>query len=204
MMMKSIHLSRRHFIRSSGALALSIGAGLSTHLSTGWAYEPPVLNEDGLYQQPWFLDSFLELADDVSTASDSGKHLAVMWELKGCPYCKETHMVNFARDDIREFIIANFDVLQLNVIGSRIVTDFDGEQLSEKDLAAKYGVRFTPTFQFFPKVVDGLADKAPKTREVSRLPGYMKPDHFFAMFQYVAEEAYHQENLKDYLQRKTG
>jgi len=28
------------------------------------------------------------------------------------------------------------------------VTDFDGEVLSEKALAKKYGVRFTPTFQF--------------------------------------------------------
>jgi len=44
---------------------------------------------------------------------------------------------------------ANFEVLQLNIIGSRKVTDFDGTELSEKDLAAKYGVHFTPTFQFF-------------------------------------------------------
>ena len=73
----------------------------------------------------------------------------IMWELKGCPYCKETHFVNFARGDISDYIKANFEVLQLNIIGSRKVTDFDGTELSEKELAAKYGVRFTPTFQFF-------------------------------------------------------
>ena len=42
-------------------------------------------------------------------------------------------------------------MLQLNIIGSRKVTDFDGSELSEKALAAKYSVRFTPTFQFFPR-----------------------------------------------------
>ena len=74
-----------------------------------------------------------------------------MWELRGCPYCRETHLVNFARADIEDYVKANFDILQLNIIGSRKVTDFDGSEISEKALAAKYGVRFTPTFQFFPE-----------------------------------------------------
>ena len=74
-----------------------------------------------------------------------------MWELRGCPYCRETHLVNFARPDIEDYIKSNFEVLQLNIIGSRKVTDFDGTEISEKALAAKYGVRFTPTFQFFPE-----------------------------------------------------
>ena len=72
-----------------------------------------------------------------------------MWELKGCPYCKETHFVNFAQPRISDYIHDNFEVLQLNIIGSRKVTDFDGKEIGEKELAAKYGVRFTPTFQFF-------------------------------------------------------
>src|SRR4051812_11597825 len=43
-----------------GAAALS-AAGL-----TGVrARAEPVLTEDGLYRQPWFLESFLELADDL-------------------------------------------------------------------------------------------------------------------------------------------
>ena len=63
-----------------------------------------VLTEDGLYRQPWFLESFLELGDDLEGAAKGGKRFAIMWELKGCPYCKETHLVNFARPDIEAFI----------------------------------------------------------------------------------------------------
>ena len=66
-----------------------------------------------------------------------GKRLAVMWELKGCPYCKETHFVNFGRSDIADFVRANFDILQLNIIGSRKVTDFDGAELTEKQIAGQ-------------------------------------------------------------------
>lgn len=158
-----------------------------------------VLTEDGLYREPWFVESLLELPDDLASASKSGKRFAIMWELRGCPYCRETHLVNFARSDIANYIKANFDVLQLNIIGSRNVTDFDGVEMSEKALAGKYGVRFTPTFQFFPESADGLAAKAPGGREVSRLPGYLMPDDFLAMFRYVREKEYETKSFRDYV-----
>ena len=163
-----------------------------------------VLTEDGLYRQPWFLESFLELADDLQGAANAGKRFAIAWELRGCPYCKETHLVNFARADIENYIKANFEVLQLNIIGSRKVTDFDGSEISEKALAAKYGVRFTPTFQFFPETVAGLADKTPEKREVARAPGYLRPDDFLALFRFVREKGYETKSFRDYLRAVRG
>ena len=50
---------------------------------------------------------------------------------------------------IVDYIKSNFEVLQLNILGSREVTDFDGEVLAGKGLGGKYDVRYTPTFQFF-------------------------------------------------------
>jgi thioredoxin-related protein len=93
--------------------------------------EGPILTDDGLYKEPWFLESFLDLADDLEGARKEGKRFAVMWELKGCPYCKETHFVNFAQPRISDYVKTNFEVLQLNIIGSRRVTDFDGAELSD-------------------------------------------------------------------------
>ena len=113
-----------------------------------------------------------------------------MWELRGCPYCKETHLVNFARADVEVYIKTNFEVLQLNIIGSREVTDFDGEKLSEKAFAQKYGVRSVPTFQFFPESVAGLAAKAPREREVARAQGYIDPQPFLDLFRFVSERDY--------------
>lgn len=191
-------LSRRRTLELAGGLLGSSALGV-TPLFAGQDLDPPVLNEDGLYEQSWFLDSFLELSDDLNTAQENGKRFVIFWELKGCPYCKETHFVNFARPDIRKFIQANFEILQLNIIGSRTVTDFDGEELSEKNLAAKYAARFTPTLQFFPPSAAGLADLKPIDREVARLPGYLKPDHFLAMFRYVRAEAYATTSFRKYL-----
>ena len=159
----------------------------------------PTLTADGLYKEPWFLDSFLNLADDLEDAHKAGKRFVISWELKGCPYCKETHLVNFAQARIANFIKSNFEVLQLNIIGSLKVTDFDGEQLTEKALAAKYGVRFTPTFQFFAERAGPLKDLVPQKREVARAPGYMLPDDFLAMFRFVREKAYEKGSFRDFL-----
>jgi thioredoxin-related protein len=184
-------VSRRAFLAGSvGALAL------------GWsrpALAQATLTEDGLYRQPWFLESFLELADDLESAAAKGKRFAVMWELRGCPYCRETHLVNFAKPEIENFVRARFDILQLNTIGAREVTDFDGEKISEKRLAEKYGIRFTPTFQFFPERATGLAARKPREREVARAQGYLLPEHFLAMFKFVSERAYEKGSLRDYL-----
>jgi thioredoxin-related protein len=178
---------------------IAASAVLAANLIALRARAEAVLTEDGLYREPWFLESFLELPDDLAGAAKAGKRFAIMWELRGCPYCRETHLVNFARPDIESYIKSNFDVLQLNIIGSRKVTDFDGSEIAEKALAAKYGVRFTPTFQFFPETADDLAAKAPEKREVARAPGYLMPDDFLAMFRYVREKEYETKSFRDYV-----
>jgi thioredoxin-related protein len=186
-------MTRRNVILGLGSTAL---LGL---LRSPAHAEGPMLTDDGLYKEPWFLESFLDLADDLDGARKQGKRFVIMWELKGCPYCKETHFVNFAQPRIAEYIHANFEVLQLNIIGSRKVTDFDGKEFSEKALAAKYGVRFTPTFQFFGESPEVLKTLPPEKREVARAPGYMRPDDFLALFRYVREKAYENKSFLDYL-----
>jgi thioredoxin-related protein len=184
--------TRREVIVGAAAFATFAAAGRTRA-------EIPILGEDGLYRQSWFVESFLELGDDLETAAKQGKRLAVMWELKGCPYCRETHLVNFARHDIADYVRRHFDVLQLNIVGARKVTDFDGNALGEKQLAARYGVRFTPTIQFFPESAAGLADKPAERREVTRMAGYYRPDDFLAMFRYIAEKAYETKSFRDFL-----
>jgi len=174
-------------------------AGVAAVAATGARAEAPVLTDDGLYKQPWFLESFLDLSDDLEGAAKAGKRFAIMWELKGCPYCKETHFVNFAQPRITDYIKANFEVLQLNIIGSRKVTDFDGTEMSEKELAAKYGVHFTPTFQFFGESPASLRTLPPAKREVARAPGYLRPDDFLAMFRFVREKAYETKSFRDFV-----
>ena len=176
-------VSRRQFLTATA----TGGIGL---WNASAARSEAVMTDDGFYREDWFLESFLELADDLAAATAAKKRLAIMWELRGCPYCRQTHLVNFARPEIATYVRQRFEILQLNIIGSREVTDFDGQKLTEKAFAQKYGVRGVPVFQFFPDSAAGLADKAPRDREVARGQGYIEPQPFLDMFRFVADRAY--------------
>jgi thioredoxin-related protein len=196
-------LDRRMF----GAIALAAGIALvATGAATGAAAEQqrvePVLGDDGLFHQAWFLDSFLELNDDLSEAAAAGKRFVIFWEQKGCPYCRETHLVNLADPKINAYIRDNFAVLQLNMWGSRAVTDFDGEKLEERALARKWGVTFTPTIMFFAADPTKAAGRSGRESEVFRVPGYFKPFHFISAFEYVKDRAYENQHFQKYIQAK--
>lgn len=189
-------LSRRKLITAAVAASLPPAAMAVSGVTRA---EGLKLGEDGLPHVEWFLQSLLELADDVALAAQNGKRLAVMWELRGCPYCLETHVKNLGDPAIASYIRERFEVVQLNVAGDRTVVDVDGEKLTERRLAEKYGVRFTPTFQFFGEDVEAMKAKKPRDREVARAQGYLEPRHFVALFRFVAEKAYEKGTLRDYL-----
>lgn len=154
------------------------------------------MTPDGLHTQPWFLQSFLDLKEDRQEAADNGKILAIIWEQKGCPYCRETHLVNFAVPEVRDYIRKHFVILQINKRGTREVTDVSGAAMAEMALARKLGVRFTPTVTFHAV---GMPDDA----KTARMTGYFRPLHFLLGFMYVHEKAYVTESFKAFVARKT-
>jgi len=176
-------------------------------LAAAWAAASPAragvkLGEDGLYQTDWYVESFLELSEDLAAATDRGKRLAILWGLKGCPLCRRMHEVHLADPTIAGYIRDNFDIVHLNLIGSREVTDFDGSRLPEKAFAERYGVRGTPTVQFFPESAAGIARQPAAKREVARITALPEPPEFLAMFRYVRTKGYETETFEAWLKRQ--
>jgi thioredoxin-related protein len=193
-------ISRRRFTGLVLGGAGFLGAGDSVW--AGQSDAEPELAENGLYTQPWFLESFLELADDLEEANAGGKRLALMWEQEGCPYCRETHLVTLRIPEIRDYIRANFEIVQLDIHGSRQVVDFDGTAMEERQLARRHAARFTPTIQFFPETLAEIAGRTGMDAEVARMPGYFRPFHFLTMFQYVREKGYRNGDFRAFLEAK--
>ena len=195
----------RRFIFSAVTLSFVI---FLTALTPGFAAEDKKLpaveaNEEGMHVQPWFLESFLDLREDAAEAAAANKQLVIFWEQRGCPYCREMHRVNLRIPETVNYITKNFVVLQLNLWGDREVTDFDGEVLSEKKLARKWRVQFTPTISYLPKTVAAKKSEPGHELEVWRLMGYWKPFHFHHSFVYVHEKGYaSRPNFQRWLQKK--
>lgn len=188
----------RLLIAALFALGLSLGAAQAQEKIE------PKLGDDGLYTQEWFLNSFLVLPDDLAEAAQANKRLAIVWEQKGCPYCRDMHTVNLADPKVAGWIKDHFNVIQLNLWGDREVTDFDGQVLPEKELARKYRINFTPTIQFFPETAEKITGKG-QDAEVARMPGYFRPFHFISMFEYVWDKRYAQgQDFQRYILEKVA
>ena len=191
--MSSFSLTRRSLL----------SAGLATPLAA-LARPAAAAGDDGRFHEAWFVETFLDLAEDVADATARGRRYAVVWEQRGCPYCRDMHTVHLADPGIVDYLRANFDILQLDLHGAREVTDFDGTELTEKAFAARYAVRLTPTVQFFPETRAGLATRSPAAREVARMPGLLPPRDFLAMFRFVRDRAYETTSFPDYLKAHAG
>jgi len=188
----------RQWTALAAAWAVLILSGSMAALAAGPEKRiEPVLSGDGLYIQPWFQETFLDLKQDLADAQKAKKRLMVIWEQRGCPYCKKMHTENLAIPAVNHYVRDNFMVLQLNLWGDKEVTDFDGEKLPEKDLARKWGILFTPTLVFFKEAAE--MGKGGKDSEAARMPGLFNPQYFLAMFRYVKEKRYPTTHFQKYL-----
>jgi len=163
-----------------------MGAALAAVIALPvWGSE---LGDDGLYKSPWMRDTFKDLREDLEEANAEGKRLALFFEQRGCIYCRQMHEEVFSDPAISEYIGEHFFVVQLNLYGDIEVTDFDGETLSEKEMARRWRVMFTPNIVFLPEDVG--EDVTAIDAAVAVMPGAFGKGTSLDMFTWVAEKRY--------------
>ncbi len=152
--------------------------------------DAPVSRE--IVHPEWFKDSFLDLREDLQDAISNKKQgIALYFGQQHCAYCKALMEINFNKPDIVEYVRENYDIISLDIWGSRTVTLFDGTEITERDLAIQENTNFTPSLIFF----DETGKVAYKMR------GYYKPYRFQAMMKYIVEDFYKTESFREYLER---
>lgn len=159
------------------------------------ANQPPIDDapkpRDIIYPD-WFKHSFLNLTEDLQEAIASGKKGIVLYfGQKNCAYCEALMERNFGKTDIAEYTRRHFDVIPLDIWGSREVIDLQGNSLTEHDLAIREQTNFTPSLLFFDK--DG--------KLALKMRGYYPPYKFRAALEFVVDGHYQNERYRDYLLR---
>ncbi len=163
----------------------------------------PTRSDDGLYHHEWFKESFLDLKEDLQEADEAGKRLVIIFEQVGCIYCEKMQSEVLAQRSINEYVRKNFDVVQMNLWGSRSVTDFDGMVMPEKAVAKRWGVIFTPTIIFIPELAALSGGKPGHEIKVASMPGAFGGPTFKAMFEWVKAKGYAgNEHFQKYVIRK--
>ncbi|WP_212523420.1 thioredoxin family protein [Actibacterium sp. MT2.3-13A] len=182
-------------MRLTSVLAAAvIGLGLP-------AFGASPMGDDGLHKPAWLRDTFKDMSEDLADANAEGKRLLIIFEQRGCIYCKKMHEEVFPDPEIEALIEDNYFVVQMNLFGDVEVTDFDGEVMSEKDMAVRWGVVFTPTMMFMPDVApeSGTAAQA----AVVTMPGAFGKGTTKSLLNWVLEKGYEgDEHFQKYLARK--
>lgn len=137
----------------------------------------------------WFLNSFLDLSEDIEELSSQNKRLILFLHQDSCPYCNLFVTKNLTDEKTKQKIQKYFAIVDVNIFGDKEVTDIDGEGYSEKDFAIKHNVQFTPTLIFFNE----------KGKQLLRLNGYINTQKFNLALDYIKDKKENTLTYKEYL-----
>ena len=154
------------------------------------------IGDDGLHKAPWMRNTFKDLREDLDEANAEGKRPLILFEQRGCIYCQKMHAEVFPDPAIESAITDNYFVVQLNLHGDIEVIDFDGEALSEKAMARKWGILFTPTMMFLPEEVS--EDSTAAVASVATMPGAFGRGTTLDMLTWVSEKRYLLDSEEDF------
>ena len=154
------------------------------------------VGDDGLHIQPWIRDTFKDLQEDLDEANAEGRRLAIFFEQRGCIYCTKMHESVYPDPELSDYIDENFFVIQLNLHGDLEVVDFDGDTLTEKQIARKWGILFTPSVIFLPEEVE--EGKTAIQSAVAMMPGAFGRGTTLDMFTWVNEKRYAIDSDEDF------
>ncbi|WP_425043496.1 thioredoxin family protein [Primorskyibacter sp. S87] len=154
------------------------------------------LGDDGLHKADWMRDTFKDIQEDFAEAQAEGKRLMLIVEQRGCLYCRDMHENTFTDPRVKAMLEEIYFPVQINLHGDTELVDADGEALSEKAAARKWGVLFTPTMIFFPTELD--ESKPAVQQAVAVMPGAFAAGTTLDMLTWVAEKRYLDQSEEDF------
>ncbi len=163
----------------------------------GNAGENVQIGKDGLHVQSWFFDSKGDIRSALQAAAVADKNLVVLFEQNGCVYCKKLHEVNFAKPEVLTLLGDKYLVVQMDMWGDGAAKDFNGQEMTETQLARKWGVTTTPTTLVL-NASNPFAATLAET-EAFRLPGYLKPFYYHSALDFFASGAFESQGFQAFL-----
>lgn len=140
----------------------------------------------------WFKESFMDMGEDVEEAKEDDKHVMLFMSLKFCPYCTKMLKDNFVEGAKHQpYIEQNFDVIAIDVKGSKEIAINEDQSMTEADYARHLKVQYTPTILFLNQ----------ENEIVVRVNGYRSSQNFKYILDYVKNKEYKNMTLTQYVEK---
>jgi len=137
----------------------------------------------------WFKATFMDFSEDLEEAADEDKHVMIYFHQDGCPYCAKLVQDNFHDKDLVAKLQKNFDTIETNMWGDRELTDWQGNDYTEKEFSTKMKIQFTPTLVFLN----------PEGKTLLRLNGYQSIEKMHATLNYISNKTYLNQSYASYI-----
>ncbi len=173
------------------AMALVLVPGLAAAQDSGPVLDPTGNNPGWVEPPEWFKLSFLDLQEDVEEAAAEDRRVLLYFLQDGCPYCERLVRDNWGQRDIADLTRTHFDVIAINMWGDQPVTDLDGNQTTERQIAEDLRVQYTPTLVFLDEQGD----------QVIRINGYYPPHQFRALLEWAGKGLEDEMSASEYYAR---
>lgn len=122
---------------------------------------------------------WIGIEEGMKTGTDSDKKILVNIFTDWCNYCKKMNETVYPDSTVRQTVYEHFVAVGLNAESETLVL-FEGEQIREKDLVRKLGVRSYPTMLFM----------SANGELILQSNGYMPAVDFNRMLLYIGSSAY--------------
>ena len=139
----------------------------------------------------FFHQSFNNLEEELEIALEENKSgVFIMFSDKDCPWCLKMKTTIMNRADVQDYYREHFRLLTIDIRGDTLMTDFDGNEVYEKDFAFRqHRVRATPVFMFFDT----------SGKKTMRLTGIVRnAEEFLWLAEYVVDGEYQNTNFTKY------
>lgn len=123
--------------------------------------------------------NWMSYNDGINESIKTGKPVMIDFYTTWCKYCKLLEDTTYKDPGVVKTINDSFIAIKVNAEGDNKVT-YQGASMTERDLAAKYGVTGFPTIWF----LDG------KQNQIGQIPGYEAADEFEPKLTFISSGAY--------------
>ncbi len=106
------------------------------------------------------------------------KQAVVVFSEVNCPYCIKLKSNTLSNEGVQQFLSNNFIIGEIYQTSE--TATFEGKSYSYQDLFTGFGIKGTPTLVFFE------SNGSP----ITYLPGYVGPEDFTKILQYIALKKY--------------
>ncbi len=133
---------------------------------------------------------WISLQQAQNKAADQNKKVMIFAEAQWCGYCKKMNKKVFPRKSVVDTMSKYFYPVRLDIESNKKIT-FNGNDVSEKELAFKFRALRTPTTIFLDS--EGTV--------IGTQPGFLPGKIFDKLLAYVGSDLYNQLSFEKYLNK---